>query len=151
MSSLIRTERYQRRLSRVNRNATRVDIPPHATGMAFDISYKFMAPDEQNLIMEHVARLEAEGKVEALRENRNAIHVYTFADGQRPAEPLVAGFLSDVQDAHPGSAVRKASASKTRTRRAAAPSKARPARKAPARKAPARKAPAPKPRSRTAG
>jgi hypothetical protein len=104
VSSLIRTERYQRRLSRVNRNATRVEIPPHATGMAFDISYKFMAADEQNFIMEHVARMEAEGRVEALRENRNAIHIYTFREGRRPAEPLVAGFLSDVQDAHPGSA-----------------------------------------------
>jgi hypothetical protein len=104
VSSLVRTERYQRRLSRVNRNATRVEIPPHATGMAFDISYKFMAPDEQNFIMEHVAKMEAEGRVEALRENRNAIHIYTFKDGQRPAETLVAGFLSDVQDAHPGSA-----------------------------------------------
>ena len=125
VSSLIRTERYQRRLSRVNRNATRVEIPPHATGMAFDISYKFMPPDEQNLIMEHVARLEAAGRVEALRENRNAIHVYTFADGQRPAEPLVAGFLSDVQSAHPGSAVRQAKAAKPRARRVAAPAKPR--------------------------
>jgi hypothetical protein len=155
VSSLIRTERYQRRLSRVNRNATRVDIPPHATGMAFDISYKFMAADEQNLIMEHAGRLEAQGTLEALRENRNAIHVYIFADGQRPPEPLVAGFLSDVQDAHPGSAVRQG-ASKPRTRRVAAPSKRTPAgkarpRKAPARKSPARKAPAPKPRPRSAG
>jgi hypothetical protein len=106
VSSLVRTERYQRRLSRVNRNAARVDIPPHATGMAFDISYKFMAADEQNFLMEHAARLEAEGKVEALRERRNAIHIYTFTDG-RPAEPLVAGFLSDVQEAHPGSAVKR--------------------------------------------
>ena len=106
VSSLVRTERYQRRLSRVNRNATKVDIPPHATGMAFDISYKFMAADEQNFIMEHVARLESEGRVEALRENRNAIHVYTFAGGHRPSEPMVAGFLSDVEDAHPGSALK---------------------------------------------
>ncbi len=104
VSSLVRTERYQRRLSRVNRNATKVDIPPHATGMAFDISYKFMAADEQNFVMEHVARLESEGRVEALRENRNAIHVYTFAGGHRPSEPTVAGFLSDVEEAHPGSA-----------------------------------------------
>ena len=103
VSSLVRTERYQRRLSRVNRNATRVEIPPHATGMAFDITYKFMPPDEQNFIMETVAKMEAEGRVEALRENRNAIHIYTLKDG-RPAEALIAGFLSDVQDAHPGSA-----------------------------------------------
>ena len=124
VSSLVRTERYQRRLSRVNRNATRVDIPPHATGMAFDISYKFMAADEQNFVMEHVARLESEGRVEALRENRNAIHVYTFAGGRRPSEPMVAGFLSDVEDAHPGSALKPAP-SKRAARRAAARSKAR--------------------------
>ena len=130
VSSLIRTERYQRRLSRVNRNATRVDIPPHATGMAFDISYKFMASDEQNFIMEHVARLEAEGRVEALRENRNAIHIYTFADGRAPADSTVAGFLSDVQDAHPGSAVRPA-ASKTRARPAASRKKPRTSRRTP--------------------
>jgi hypothetical protein len=125
ISSLVRTERYQRRLSRVNRNATRVDIPPHATGMAFDISYKFMAVDEQNFIMEQVARLEAEGRVEALRENRNAIHVYTFAGGQRPSEPVVTGFLSDVEDAHPGSGLKPAPAPKPRARRAAARSRAR--------------------------
>ena len=104
VTSMVRTERYQRRLSRVNGNATRVGIPPHATGMAFDISYKFMGADEQNFIMEDVARLESEGRVEALRENNNSIHVYTFADGQRPPEPLVAGFLSDVADAHPAPA-----------------------------------------------
>ena len=124
VSSLVRTERYQRRLSRVNRNATTVDIPPHATGMAFDISYKFMAAGEQNFLMEHVARLEAEGRIEALRENRNAIHVYAFAGGQRPSEPLVAGFLSDVEEAHPGS-VKRAPAPKPRSRRTAARSKAR--------------------------
>jgi hypothetical protein len=101
ISSLVRTERYQRRLSRVNHNATKVEIPPHATGMAFDISYKFMASDEQNFVMEHVALMEAQGRVEALRENNNSIHVYTFADGRRPPEPLIAGFLSDVEDAHP--------------------------------------------------
>ena len=122
VSSLVRTERYQRRLSRVNRNATRVEIPPHATGMAFDVTYKFMAPDEQNFIMEHVAKMEADGKVEALRENRNAIHIYTFKDGRPPAETTIAGFLSDVQDAHPGSAkpapAAKAPARAGRTRNA---------------------------------
>jgi hypothetical protein len=120
VSSLVRTERYQRRLSRVNRNATKVEIPPHATGMAFDITYKFMAADEQNFLMEQVATMEAEGRVEALRENRNAIHVYTFAGGRRPSEPVVAGFLLDVQEAHPGSARRAArpAAKTSRTRRA---------------------------------
>ena len=102
VTSLIRTERYQRRLARGNANATHVDIPPHATGMAFDISYKFMAHDEQNFLMEEVAALKREGHVEALRERRNHIHVYALADG-RPAEPLIAGFLADVEAAHPGS------------------------------------------------
>ena len=136
VSSLVRTERYQRRLSRVNRNAARVDIPPHATGMAFDISYKFMAADEQNFLMDHVGLLEAQGRVEALRENRNAIHVYTFAGGHRPSEPVVAGFLSDVEDAHPGSGAKAAPAPKPRarraaTRRAATRSKARSAARGP--------------------
>ena len=129
VSSLVRTERYQRRLSRVNRNAAKVEIPPHATGMAFDISYKFMAADEQNFLMEHVARLEAEGRVEALRENRNAIHVYTFGDGHRPSEPVVASFLADVEDAHPGSGARAAAAPKAKpkpkARRAAVRGKTR--------------------------
>lgn len=131
VSSLVRTERYQRRLSRVNRNATKVEIPPHATGMAFDISYKFMAPDEQNFLMEHVADMEAAGRVEALRENRNAIHIYTFADGHRPSEPLIAGFLSDVEEAHPSS-VRPARVAPRPTRaRAARPARStRPARAA---------------------
>jgi hypothetical protein len=68
--------------------------------------------------------------VEALRENRNAIHIYTFADGRGPAEPAVAGFLSDVQDAHPGSAVRPAAA-KSRARPAASRKKPRTSKRAP--------------------
>jgi hypothetical protein len=126
VSSLVRTERYQRRLSRVNRNAARVDIPPHATGMAFDISYKFMAADEQNFLMQHVARLESEGRVEALRENRNAIHVYAFAGGQRPSETLVAGFLSDVEDAHPGSALKPKAAPRAKAKARPAASRGKP-------------------------
>ena len=38
VTSMIRTQRYQKRLGRVNRNATPVEMPPHTTGMAFDIS-----------------------------------------------------------------------------------------------------------------
>lgn len=108
VTSLVRTQRYQRRLARLNPNATHVDMPPHATGMAFDISYKFMAPDEQNFVMEEAARLEEEGRVEALRERRNHIHVYAFADGQRPPEGLVSEFLEIVEAAHPSSAPRPA-------------------------------------------
>jgi hypothetical protein len=99
VTSLIRTERYQRRLGGVNPNATRVQIPPHGTGEAFDISYRYMASDEQNFVMEQVARLEDEQKVEALRENRGHIHIYAFAGGARPPESMVEAARSMVDAA----------------------------------------------------
>jgi hypothetical protein len=125
VTSIIRTQRYQRRLSRVNANATKIDIPPHTTGMAFDISYKFMSPDEQTFVMDEVARMEREGRLEALREKRNHLHVYVFAK-EPPPHAQVAQYLDDVRpDAPPkvskASGRRTASAasrSKTRTRRA---------------------------------
>jgi hypothetical protein len=107
VTSLVRTQRYQRRMVRNSPNATGVDLAPHTTGMAFDVSYKFMAPDEQNFVMEEVARMEEAGQIEGLRERNNSIHVYTYADGHRPAEDLVTGFLDDVQAAHPNSGPQK--------------------------------------------
>ena len=89
VTSVVRTERYQRRLGGVNANATRVEIAPHTTGDAFDVSYRYMAPDEQNFVMNLVAKLEDEQKVEALRENRGHIHIYAFAEGTRPPEAMV--------------------------------------------------------------
>jgi len=89
VTSVVRTERYQRRLGGVNGNATRVEIAPHTTGEAFDVSYRYMAPDEQNFVMDLVAKLEDARKVEALRENRGHIHVYAFAEGTRPPEAKV--------------------------------------------------------------
>lgn len=130
VTSVVRTQRYQRRLSGVNSNATRVDMPPHTTGMAFDISYKFMASDEQNFVSDDLARMETEGRVEALRERRGHFHVYAFADG-RPSDTLVAGFLDDVEAARPKAApakVRKAT-SRASVKRAAARPRARAARK----------------------
>jgi hypothetical protein len=100
ISSLVRTERYQRRLGRVNANATKVEFPPHTTGCAFDISYRYMAADEQQFLMDRVAQLERDGKVEALKERRNHIHVFVFPDGQRPPDELVAQFLDEVDASH---------------------------------------------------
>ncbi|PYQ47235.1 MAG: hypothetical protein DMF78_24295 [Acidobacteria bacterium] len=100
ITSLVRTERYQRRLSRVNANATHVEIPPHTTGCAFDISYRYMAADEQQFLMDRIAQLEDEGKVEAIKERRNHFHVFVFADGRRPPEALVAQFLDEVDASH---------------------------------------------------
>jgi hypothetical protein len=94
VTSLVRSHRYQRVLRRTNRNATSIDAPPHSTGLAFDVLTRFMTAAEQEHLMGLVARLEAEGRVEALREaNREHIHVFAFADGTRPAADLVARSL----------------------------------------------------------
>lgn len=116
VTSMIRTQRYQKRLGRVNRNATPVEMPPHTTGMAFDVSYKFMPPDEQNFLMEEVARLKGGGRVEAVRERRNHFHVYVLADGP-PPEALIASFFDEVEAAHPNSAPRPAAAAPASGRR----------------------------------
>jgi hypothetical protein len=92
VSSLTRTQRYQRQLRRVNRNATNVEFPPHTTGMAFDISYRFMPAEEQNFLLAEIARIKVEGKIEALREPRNSIHVFVFQHG-RPPEDAVQAFM----------------------------------------------------------
>jgi hypothetical protein len=119
VTSMIRTQRYQKRLGRVNRNATPVEMPPHTTGMAFDVSYKFMPPDEQNFLMEEVARLKGGGRVEALRERRNHFHIYVLAGGP-PPEALIASFFDEVEAAHPNSAPRPAAAAPASGRRPAA-------------------------------
>jgi hypothetical protein len=118
VTSRVRTERYQRRLTRVNANATSVEIPPHTTGCAFDISYRYMAADEQQFLMDRIARLEQDGKVEALKERRNHIHVFVFPDGQRPPDELVAQFLDEVDASH--GIVRDASGNIVRSPRRAA-------------------------------
>ena len=62
--------------------------------------------------MSQIARLEDEGRVEALRENLNHIHVFAFADGRRPQETLIQASLKQV-DAElpaPAPAPRKAKA-----------------------------------------
>jgi len=94
--SLIRTERYQRHLAHVNPNATHVTIAPHTTGEAFDITYRYMASDEQDFLMKQIAQLEDAGHVEAIRERRNCFHVFAFADGRRPAETLIASARDQV-------------------------------------------------------
>ena len=124
VTSVVRTERYQRRLGGVNSNATRVEIAPHTTGEAFDVSYRYMASDEQNFVMALVAQLEDEQKVEALRENRGHIHIYAFADGTRPPEARVEaarGFVdaARAERAEENRAYKKARAAKRAKRKAA--------------------------------
>ena len=96
-TSLIRSDHYQRELGETNANATRIAVPPHTTGLAFDIFYRYMTAREQQSIMAEIAGLESEGRVEALRENRDHYHVFAFANGRRPSERLIAEALGDVR------------------------------------------------------
>jgi hypothetical protein len=121
VSSLIRTEAYQRRLSRSNPNATLIDIAPHTTGLAFDVYDGRMSAAEQRYLLSEFARLEREGKLEALRENRDHVHVFVFPSGTPPAASAVA---AESRRLHAGegrsrTASVKSSSSRSRTARAA--------------------------------
>jgi hypothetical protein len=138
VSSLVRTLGYQRRLTETNRSATHIDVPPHASGMAFDVYTGRMAADEQHWLMDRIASLERAGRVEALREPNDHVHVFVLPDGRRPPESLIAMSKTEMS-AGPAA-------------RTAPPSARRPASRPAARKpaAPGRPAPRPAPpRGRT--
>jgi len=90
ISSLVRPEQYQHTLRRYNRAATTIDTPPHSTGLAFDIDYRYMSLAEQNFVMADLARLKDAGRVEVLRERNANFHVFAFVDGVRPSDDLIA-------------------------------------------------------------
>jgi Family of unknown function (DUF5715) len=89
VTSLVRPDEYQHMLSKVNPNATLIDTPPHSTGLAFDINYRYMTAEEQAFVMDYLARLEDAGRIEVLRENRDHYHVFAFIDGVRPSEAFI--------------------------------------------------------------
>src|SRR2546422_2704354 len=95
VSSLIRPEQYQRALRRVNRYAVLIDTPPHSTGLAFDIDYRYMSGAEQNFLMTELARLKDEGRIEVIRERGANYHVFAFIDGQRPSDELITASLEE--------------------------------------------------------
>ena len=94
ITSLVRPDEYQHALSKVNPNATRIETPPHSTGLAFDVYYKFMTAEEQTFVMAHLARLKDEGRIEVLRELRDHYHVFAFVDGKRPDEAVISATLN---------------------------------------------------------
>lgn len=90
ITSLVRTEEYQRLLRESgNPNAADVAPPPHTTGFAFDVYYRYMTAAEQEFVMGEIARLERAGRVEALRELRDHYHVFVFNEGHPPAAESV--------------------------------------------------------------
>ncbi len=93
VSSLVRPEQYQHSLRRVNRNAVTIDTPPHSTGLAFDIDYRYMSIAEQNFLMTELARIKNEGRIEVIRERNANYHVFAFVNGTRPADDLVSASL----------------------------------------------------------
>ena len=95
ISSLVRPEQYQHALSRVNRNAVRIDTPPHSTGLAFDIDYRYMTGMEQTFVMDELARLKNAGRIEAIRERNANYHVFAFIDGTRPSDDLISAKLEE--------------------------------------------------------
>lgn len=93
VSSLVRPEQYQHSLRRVNRNAVTIDTPPHSTGLAFDIDYRYMSVAEQNFLMKNLAQLKDEGRIEVIRERNANYHVFAFVNGSRPEDYLISASL----------------------------------------------------------
>ena len=83
-------------LRRSNRAATTIDTPPHSTGLAFDIDYRFMPLGEQNFVMNELAQLKRDGRIEVLRERAANFHVVAFIDGVRPSDDLITASLDAV-------------------------------------------------------
>ena len=97
VSSLVRPEQYQRALRRVNRNAIMIDTPPHSTGLAFDIDFRYMSAVEQAFVMDELARLKREGRIEVIRERNANYHVFAFMNGARPSDDLIAASLEEAR------------------------------------------------------
>ncbi|HYX27049.1 MAG TPA: DUF5715 family protein, partial [Pyrinomonadaceae bacterium] len=95
VSSLVRPDEYQHTLRRFNRAATTIETPPHSTGLAFDIDYRYMSIAEQNFVMAELARLKDAGLIEVLRERYANFHVFVFTDGVRPSDDLIAASLEE--------------------------------------------------------
>src|SRR5438876_316097 len=83
VSSLVRPAQYQHVLRRVNRNAVLIETPPHSTGLAFDIDYRYMSGAEENFLMSELARMKDAGSIEVIRERSANFHVFVYLDGAR--------------------------------------------------------------------
>lgn len=122
ISSLVRPDQYQHSLRRVNRNAVTIEAPPHSTGLAFDIDYRYMNGTEQTFVMAELARLKNEGRIEAIRERNANYHVFAFLNGTRPSDDLITASLDDalppgVEANHAGQVTEPPKAAKTKSNR----------------------------------
>ena len=131
VSSLVRPEQYQDSLRRVNRSATVIETPPHSTGLAFDIDYRYMSAAEQNYLMSELARLKQAGRIEVLRERTANIHVFVFIDGTRPNDELVTASLEEVGPGSKEADEEKDNAPAKANTKKAGPTRAKPTRAKP--------------------
>jgi hypothetical protein len=123
ITSLVRPDEYQHALSKVNPNATKIETPPHSTGLAFDIYYRYMTAAEQAHVMDHLSKLKDAARIEVLRENRDHYHVFAFVDGNRPNERLIAASRSGNASAPVPKAAAKPVAKPKATKKAVAKKK----------------------------
>lgn len=128
VSSLVRPEQYQHALRRVNRNAVMIETPPHSTGLAFDIDYRYMGAPEQSFVMNELARLKREGRIEVIRESNANYHVFAFLNGSRPSDDLITAKLEEAgapveAEHHPVSKPSKAKPSRAKASKPKAKSK----------------------------
>jgi hypothetical protein len=125
VSSLIRPEQYQHVLRRVNRNAVLIETPPHSTGLAFDIDYRYMSAAEQTSVMAELARIKNEGRIEVIRERNANYHVFAFINGARPSDELITASLDKaslpVQEAQHASKPAKVKSQPQKSRRGKSP------------------------------
>lgn len=122
ISSLVRPDQYQQSLRRVNRNAVLIETPPHSTGLAFDIDYRYMNGTEQTFVMTELARLKNDGRIEAIRERNANYHVFAFLNGTRPSDDLISASLDDalppgVEANHAGTIAETAKVTKVKPRK----------------------------------
>jgi len=102
ITSLVRSGDYQRHLRETNKSAAATVIPPHTTGLAFDIYDYYMSAAEQDYLMQEIARMKTSGRVEALREQRDHIHVFAFAEGSRPDDASISQAIGRKQGKRAG-------------------------------------------------
>lgn len=90
VTSLTRSMDYQILLNAGNANSFKVrgegSLPPHTSGCAFDLARKHMPAEEQNFVMQKLADMEREGRLDALIEyGANAcFHVFIYGDKTPP-------------------------------------------------------------------
>jgi D-alanyl-D-alanine dipeptidase len=90
VTSMNRSLEYQFGLNRTDPNSFRVrsnnSLPPHTTGLAFDLARKQMTAEEQNFVLQKLGEMERGGRIDGLIEyGANAcFHVFVYPDGKPP-------------------------------------------------------------------